>query len=129
METLTKEERKNLTRLLNQRKGRMREEIHAGLARLRAEGREAHLSGTTDVGDEALAALMLDVANAEVARDAGELQDILAAEARLAAGSYGVCIDCDAPIPYARLAAYPTAKRCLHCQQIREATRATPRRR
>ena len=67
---------------------------------------------------------LTDVANAEVARDAAELQDIAAAEARLAAGTYGTCIDCGAPIPYARLAAYPTAKRCLRCQQIRETTRA-----
>ena len=58
-----------------------------------------------------------------MARDAAELQDILAAEARIAVGSYGTCVDCDEPIPHPRLAAYPTAKRCLRCQQIREATR------
>ena len=34
------------------------------------------------------------------------------------------CIDCGQPIPFARLEAYPTAKRCLRCQQIREATHA-----
>ncbi|MCC6867307.1 MAG: TraR/DksA C4-type zinc finger protein [Burkholderiales bacterium] len=129
MDALTKEERENLVRMLHERKGRMREEIRAGLARMRSEGHEAHLSGTADAGDEALASLMLDVANAEVARDAAELQDILAAEIRLAAGSYGVCIDCGTEIPYARLAAYPTAKRCLACQQVREATRAPARRR
>lgn len=91
---------------------------------MRKEGYEDLLSGTADAGDESLAMLVTDIANAEVARDAAELQDIVAAEARLSAGTYGACIDCGAPVPYARLAAYPTAKRCLRCQQICEATRA-----
>lgn len=33
-------------------------------------------------------------------------------------------VDCEALAPYARLAAYPTAKRCLGCQQIYESTHA-----
>ena len=82
------------------------------------------LSGTSDAGDESMAMLLTAVANAEVARDAAELRDIVAAEGRIAAGTYGTCIDCGAPIPFARLAAYPIAKRCLRCQQIRETTHA-----
>jgi DnaK suppressor protein len=39
----------------------------------------------------------------------------LAREA-LAAGTYGVCLDCGAPIPEARLAAVPDAVRCVPCQ-------------
>ncbi len=124
MDALTTEERENLARMLRERKQRMRDEILAGLARMRTEGYEEQLSGTSDAGDEALASLITDVTNAEVARDAAELQDILAAEARFSADTYGKCIDCGAPITYARLVAYPTAKRCLRCQQIREATRA-----
>ena len=50
-------------------------------------------------------------------------------EARIAAGSYGTCVDCEEPIPHPRLAAYPTAKRCLRCQQIRETARASAGRR
>ena len=71
-----------------------------------------------------MATMLSDLANAELARDVAELRDILAAERRIADGSYGTCIDCGDAIPYARLAAYPTAKRCLRCQEIREATRA-----
>jgi DnaK suppressor protein len=36
---------------------------------------------------------------------------------RIATGQYGVCIDCETNIPFERLNAYPTAKRCLTCQQ------------
>ena len=47
-----------------------------------------------------------------------------AAEERVAAGRYGICIDCGRAIDYERLEAYPSAKRCLPCQQHREKTRA-----
>ncbi len=35
---------------------------------------------------------------------------------RLDDGSYGICGDCDAQIPEARLAAVPYADRCLRCE-------------
>lgn len=129
MHELTTSQRDNLTKVLRERKHVMRDEITTGLAGMRGETYEDLLSGTSDAGDESLATLITDVANADVARDAAELQDILAAEARLAAGTYGICIDCEAPVPYARLDAYPTAKRCIGCQQVHEATRAAAGRR
>lgn len=123
MSTLSTSERENLARMLSERKEPLREEIRTGLKRMRTEGYEELLSGTSDAGDRSVAKLLTDVNNAEVVRDAGELQDIFAAETRLATGTYGTCIDCDSPIPYARLVAYPTAKRCLGCQQTHETTR------
>jgi RNA polymerase-binding transcription factor DksA len=124
MTALTTSERDSLARMLGERKALLREEIRRGLARMGNERYVDLLSGTSDAGDESMAMLLTDVANAEVARDAAELRDIVAAEGRIAAGTYGTCIDCGAPIPFARLAAYPIAKRCLRCQQIRETTHA-----
>lgn len=121
MSTLTSSEREHLAKMMDERKPVLRAEIREGLKRMRVEGYEELLLGTSDAGDESLASLVTDITNAEVARDAEELQDIRAAEARLADGTYGICIDCGAAVPYARLAAYPTAKRCLACQQIHEA--------
>jgi RNA polymerase-binding transcription factor DksA len=129
MTELTSSERNELAAMLGERKQMMRDEIRTGLAGLKGETHEDLLSGSSDAADQSLARLITDVAYAEVARDAAELQDILAAENRLAAGNYGQCIDCDEPVPYARLKAYPTAKRCLRCQQVREATRAPTARR
>lgn len=43
------------------------------------------------------------------------LADILAARARLDAGTFGVCVTCGAPIASARLAARPYASTCIHC--------------
>lgn len=34
-----------------------------------------------------------------------------------------VCIDCDEPIPAARLRVHPRATRCIECQQIHEGAR------
>ena len=121
---LTDSERESLAQALRTREQVLREEIRQGLARMGNEGYSEQLSGTSDPGDESMATMLSDLANAEVARDVAELRDILAAERRLAAGTYGTCIDCGDAIPYARLAAYPTAKRCLRDQEFREATRA-----
>ena len=127
MDTLTETERNRLALALRERERELRDEVRRGLARMGNESFDELLSGTSDPGDESMATMMSDLTSAEVARDVAELRDILAAERRMAAGTYGVCIDCDEPIPYARLAAYPTAKRCVRCQEIHEATHAGPR--
>lgn len=45
------------------------------------------------------------------------LKQIDAALARLAEGSYGICLDCEGPISPKRLAAIPSAERCIACQE------------
>ena len=49
-------------------------------------------------------------------RERHELDEIAAAQARLAAGVYGVCETCRSPIPLARLRTMPAARYCLACQ-------------
>ena len=125
MPPLSKEQIDHLTALLAARKQRLIEEIRRVLARTSEERYADLLAGGSDAGDESVADLLSDVTQAEVARDVAEVRDIHAAETRIAAGRYGVCIDCGAAIGYPRLQAYPTAKRCLHCQALREKTRAS----
>ena len=43
--------------------------------------------------------------------------------ARVDAGTYGRCVDCDTPLPDERLEARPDAARCVNCQQRAEAVR------
>jgi len=124
MNELTKEQLEYLTEWIRARKIRLLEEIRAILARSGKE-RYADLVGEVgDTGDEAVGSVLRDVTEAEIIRDVGEVRDIVAAEQRLSAGRYGVCTDCGAAIDYKRLEAYPTAKRCITCQQRREKTRA-----
>jgi RNA polymerase-binding transcription factor len=49
-----------------------------------------------------------------------ELDEIDEAQARLEAGTYGACEECDEPIPLARLRAVPTARCCVACQERQE---------
>jgi DnaK suppressor protein len=66
--------------------------------------------------DDALADVVAEMDVAMVIGESRELQDIEAALARIADGSYGICIDCGGEIGRARLKADPTAKRCVPCQ-------------
>ena len=127
MNDLTEPELADLTKRLDERKSRLVDEIRQVLARS-TEAREADLVGAVgDAGDQSVAALLRDVAEAEVVRDIEEVSDIVAAQERIAAATYGVCVDCGGEIGYARLDAYPSARRCLACQRRHEQTRAPVR--
>jgi RNA polymerase-binding protein DksA len=126
MDTLTKSELDHFTKILAGRKERLLEEIRRVLTRSDKEHYADILAGGGDPGDTSIADLLSDVAQAEVARDIGEVRDINAAQARIAAGTYGICIDCGRAIGKKRLEAYPTAKRCIEDQQRREKLRAGP---
>ena len=73
-----------------------------------------------DTDDWAAADAMAAHDIALVSRDLAELANVEQALARVADGSYGECVDCAAPIPFARLAAYPAARRCVACQETAE---------
>ena len=45
-----------------------------------------------------------------------EIAAIDAALKRIAAGTYGICVECGAPIASKRLEAVPTALRCVSCK-------------
>ena len=47
-----------------------------------------------------------------------EADAIRGALARVADGSYGKCVTCGCTIPAARLAAVPTATRCVACAEV-----------
>ncbi|WP_424216936.1 TraR/DksA family transcriptional regulator (plasmid) [Streptomyces sp. BI20] len=71
----------------------------------------------------------VDVASAD--KDAIVLQTLSESETRtlarievaldrIEAGTYGVCADCERPIPAARLAAMPASVLCVECRQAHE---------
>ncbi len=105
---------------LRARAAALRNEIRDTLLKTNHEN-YAELAGQVhDAGDESVADLLVDVNQAEIARDIREIRDIESAQQRLSDGSYGVCQVCDEKIARARLDAYPTAKRCLKCQRAHE---------
>ncbi len=73
-----------------------------------------------DAGDESLANALSDFNVARFDRHIQAMRDIEAALQRVKDGEYGVCTDCGDDVGFTRLQAYPTAKRCIVCQEQRE---------
>jgi DnaK suppressor protein len=107
---------------LNDRFMALRREISAELLRADEEQYVDLASRVHDTGEVALADLLVDIELASIDRHVQEIRDIDAALMRIAIGSYGECCDCQEPIVTERLAAYPTARRCIACQEAHERT-------
>ena len=113
---LTNDQIHNFKTILDDRAFELREEIRLELL----ESDDQHhidLAGQVyDRGEASVADLLVDLQFASLDRHVQEIRDIDAALIRIAAGNYGVCIDCEVSIEADRLKAYPTAKRCQPCQ-------------
>jgi RNA polymerase-binding protein DksA len=81
-----------------------------------------------DAGDSSEADLETDTTISMAQRHAAELQEIDAALARIANGSYGECEECGGAIVWARLQAQPTARTCIACQERLEQRPGAPSR-
>ena len=123
---LTTEQLRELKKALAGRREQLEAEAHADAAKAREDVYSRSAGSVTDTGDEASADLISDLDNAELSRDLNELREIDAALARIAAGSYGKCIDCAGEIGLARLRSEPTAGRCISCQSVHEKTFVQP---
>jgi len=69
-----------------------------------------------DSGDESVAREVVGLNAVISERQTQELSDIDAALQRIFENSYGVCVDCGIDIEFARLQAFPMAKRCIKCK-------------
>jgi RNA polymerase-binding transcription factor DksA len=98
----------------------LRETVHQHLLKSDEERARLFADRAGDLEDQSVTELLIDVDRAEISREFDELRDIEEALARLRRQTYAVCLSCNTPIPYDRLAAYPTAKRCLRCQAAYE---------
>jgi RNA polymerase-binding protein DksA len=73
-----------------------------------------------DSGDESMANALADFNLTILDRHIDAMRDIEAALQRIKNGEYGVCTDCGDEVAFDRLQVYPTAKRCVACQERRE---------
>jgi DnaK suppressor protein len=96
---------------------RERRDVCQTLAAADAElvGREPHHPGESsdDAATETSCRLLARLEE----RDRRVLEEIDAAEERLATGSFGVCEVCGQPISFERLRALPEARRCISCEE------------
>lgn len=123
---LTPEQLEELAQALRARRDALTAETHAGADRSREEDFRTLAGSVGDTGDEAVADMLADIANAEISRDVSELRQIEAALQRIEDGSYGTCNSCGQGIRFVRLQVYPTAQRCIKCQGVYEKTFAQP---
>lgn len=103
-----------------------RERVLVEIAEFEREGQEtlSDVSGENNYRDHmadqgsATFARELDMTLEERARES--LAQIDRALARIADGTYGVCVRCGDPIPEARLEAVPEAELCITCKEREE---------
>lgn len=123
-------QRAALTQLLDEQQAQLVAEVREELA----ESQDPKFADLvdhlpTDDGDESIGDALADFNLVIIDRHVRALRDIDRARERMVQGTFGTCIDCGDEIAFARLRSYPTAKRCIGCQQKREriyAHEATP---
>ena len=121
---LTARQLKELKATLEERNRALREEV---LEELMASDNEHYidLAGQVhDLEEESVADLLIDLDLAIIDMHVKEIRDIEAALLRVNTGAYGVCIECDDDMEVDRLRAFPTATRCLLCQENYERNHA-----
>lgn len=124
MRYLTLEQREALQKRLSEREAALRGEIASALRRSGSSGAAALANHLDEIDDEAVADLETSIEVAEIERDVRELRRTRDALQRLHTPDFGICIACGAEVPYARLAAEPTATRCFACQTAAERAHA-----
>ena len=120
MPALTKTQLDHLQDLLDQRESVLRSHLQQENAEKEEFVQVA--SEVPDAGDSSFATLTVDLGNAAVGRDMGELLAIDMARKRMERDEYGDCIQGGSEIPYERLIVQPTAARCAPCQGNYERT-------
>jgi DnaK suppressor protein len=121
MTALTPSQLEELNKKLNEQYQALLREVRDELANSGNQQRIELLNREPgDSGDESLATALADFNLTTLDRHIDGVRDVEAAFQRIRNGEYGVCIDCGDDIPFNRLQAYPTAKRCIVCQEKRE---------
>lgn len=118
MSHLTDEQLTSLKQRLESERQQLRNDIRDELLRTDEE-QYADLAGQVhDSAEESVADLLSDLNTAMLGQSIKALREVEAAQERMKEGWYGRCEECQEEIPYERLDAYPSARRCmLHQEQ------------
>jgi RNA polymerase-binding transcription factor DksA len=120
MSHLSTEQRQRLRELLETHRRQLRTDIRDELLRKDSE-QYGELAGQVhDAGEESVADMLVEINAVVLSQSIRALREVEATLARLDGEQYGCCIDCDEPIPFARLEASPTTQRCVKHQEAFE---------
>lgn len=111
---MNKTELKKIKESLLQRRVELAEELE------RLSSAQIGDGGSQDEGDQAAQSTLESLRNSLQKSEYDELLMIDEALKDIENGVYGICKDCDGPIPEKRLKYYPNARRCLICQEASE---------
>lgn len=125
-EHLTDAQRDTLRHALEQEAETLREAIRSEVLAADLHRAEDLADQVRDPGDESVVDLLADVEYADIDRHVQQLKANEAAQRAWHQGGYGQCVDCGEPIPFERLAVYPSASRCLDCQAKTEEAAGRP---
>lgn len=117
---LTQRRLEHLVHAMERREGDLRVRIADERERADVEGYEQLNEYAGDQADRAFVETRVEIESGLIELQLKELEDIKAARARIAEGTFGLCIDCGDAIDYERLNVYPLAVRCAECQMLRE---------
>lgn len=120
MASLTEPDVQHFQQLLAKRREELRWLVHDALIESKRNDYIELAGAVHDAGEEAVANLLSEMDLSQLGREVEELGDVEAALERIKDGTFGKCADCGDAIDRERLAAYPTAKRCIACQTRRE---------
>lgn len=122
MSHLSDEQLSMLKQRLEAERQQLRKDIREELLRTDEE-QYGELAGQVhDSGDESVADLLSDLNTAALSQSIKSLREVEAAQERMKEGWYGRCEECQEEIPFERLEAYPTARRCMFHQEQYEKT-------
>jgi RNA polymerase-binding protein DksA len=111
---------RNRVKEFEARLAKARQEIYTTVATTDEElaTLEAHQAG--NLVEDAVNEMVTAILSRLEGREKHALDEIDAAQARLATGTYGACEHCARAIPIERLRAMPTARYCVACQHRAE---------
>ena len=122
MTRLTTQQTQRLERDLLAQRNAVLNDAHEELTRATERSYEAIAGEVPDFGDQATAASLADYDDAIARRHIEVIKEIDDALDRMRTRRFGRCLECDSPLEYARLKAFPTARRCVACQNLHERT-------
>lgn len=97
-----------------------REALFRQVSEAELSSRERDAEATQDPADMAANAYAKELLISMSGNDRRLLAMIDEALARVEAGEYGSCVNCDEPVQEKRLEAVPWARHCLRCQDLQE---------
>jgi RNA polymerase-binding transcription factor DksA len=125
MSYLTQQNRVDIRAALEAQRGKLIKAMQAALEESgQTQFSEVLGRASGDSADEALAVTLGDLSAARLDHEVRALQALENARLRLDDEDFGLCVDCEAEIPIARLIANPVSTRCIACQSHFEHTHA-----